>query len=110
MKVTVKPGLIIFHNPKDWEPIQYCLGCDYGTRVLISYVCRRELGFTVRRHKAYVPWSEKYTDDENTFLSSIGQDLSNRYTHQMEIHLDFYDQVQQTWFVLKYLNNCAVDQ
>ena len=110
MKISIKPGLIIFHDPKLWEPIQYQLGIDHGTRVLISYVCRRELGFTVRRHKAWVPWSEKYSDDENEFLSSIGRDLSGHYTHQMEIHLDFYDQAQQTWFVLKYLNNCAVDQ
>jgi hypothetical protein len=110
MKISIKPGLIIFHDPKLWEPIQYQLGIDHGTRVLISYVCRRELGFTVRRHKAWVPWSEKYSDDENEFLSSIGRDLSGRYTHQMEIHLDFYDQAQQTWFVLKYLNSTTVDQ
>jgi len=110
MKVTIKPGLIIFHNPRDWEPIQYRLGCDHGTSVLISYVCKRKLGFTIRRHKAWVPWSEKYSEDENTFLASIGKDLANRYTHQVEIHLDFYNEAQQTWFVLKYLNNAQVDQ
>jgi hypothetical protein len=64
----------------------------------------------VRRHKAWIPWSEKYSDDENDFLKSVGKDMDNRYTHQMEIHLDFYDPAQQTWFVLKYLNNCTVDQ
>jgi hypothetical protein len=105
MKVTVKPGLIIFHKPSEWDPIQYQLGLDYGTKIMLSWVCKRELGFTIRRHKAWVPWSEKYNDKENEFLASIGKDLTNRYTHQVEIHLDFYDQAQQTFFVLKYLNN-----
>jgi hypothetical protein len=51
MKVTIKPGLIIFHKPFEWERIQYQLGLDYGTKIMISYVCKRELGFTIRRHK-----------------------------------------------------------
>ena len=109
MKVTIKPGLIIFPDARDWESIQYRLACDHGTRVLISYVCRRELGFTVRRHKAWVPWEEKHAED-SAWLNAIGQDMNNRYTHQMQIHLDFYDAAQQTWFVLKYLNNVQVDQ
>ena len=109
MKVSIKPGLIIFHKPSEWEPIQYQLGLDYGTRVLISYVCRRELGFTVRRHKAWVPWEEKHAED-SAWLNAIGQDMNNRYTHQMQIHLDFYNEAAQTWFVLKYLNNSQVDQ
>ena len=44
---------------------------------------RRELGFTVREHEVwrqsrYGPWSDQ------------------------EYYLDFYDAVQQTWFMLKY--------
>ena len=51
MKITIKPSLIIFHKPSEWEPIQYQLGIDYGTKIMLSWVCKRELGFTVRRHK-----------------------------------------------------------
>jgi hypothetical protein len=104
MKVTVKPGLIVFYNPKDWEPIQYRLGLDHGTRVLISYVCKRELGFTIRRHKGLVP----HPQDTWEVMKSEG--WNHRYHYQDQIHLDFYNEAQQTWFVLKYLNNCAVDQ
>jgi hypothetical protein len=104
MKVTIKPGLIVFHNPKDWEPIQYQLGIDHGTRVLISYVCKRELGFTIRRHKGLVP----HPLDTWEVMKSEG--WNHRYHYQDQIHLDFYNEAQQTWFVLKYLNNAQVDQ
>ena len=104
MKVTVKPGLIIFHNPKDWEPIQYRLGCDYGTRVLISYVCKRELGFTIRRHKGL----EEHPKEIWEVMKSEG--WHQRHHYQEQIHLDFYNEAQQSFFVLKYLNNTQVDQ
>ena len=104
MKVTIKPGLIVFHNPKDWEPIQYQLGLDYGTRIMISYVCKRELGFTIRRHKGLVP----HPLDTWEVMKSEG--WNHRYHYQDQIHLDFYNPAQQTWFVLKYLNTYAVDQ
>jgi hypothetical protein len=104
MKVTIKPGLIVFHNPKDWEPIQYQLGLDYGTRIMISYVCKRELGFTIRRHKGLVP----HPLDTWEVMKSEG--WNHRYHYQDQIHLDFYNPAQQTWFVLKYLNNAQVDQ
>lgn len=104
MKVTIKKNLIIFHNPKDWEPIQYQLGLDYGTKIMISYVCKRELGFTVRRHKGLEPHPEA----EWEIMKSEG--WPHRYHYQDQIHLDFYSPAQQTWFVLKYLNNAQVDQ
>jgi len=104
MKITVKPGLIVFHNVKDWEPIQYQLGLDYGTKIMISYVCKRELGFTIRRHKGLVP----HPLDTWEVMKSEG--WNHRYHYQEQIHLDFYNQAQQTWFVLKYLNNALVDQ
>ena len=104
MKVTIKPGLIIFHKVADWEPIQYQLGLDHGTKIMISYVCRRELGFTIRRHKGLEP------HDENTWEVMKSQGWNHRYHYQEQIHLDFYDAAQQTWFVLKYLNSAQVDQ
>ena len=99
MKVTIKPGLIIFHKVSDWEPIQYQLGLDYGTKIMISYVCRRELGFTVRRHKGLEP------HDAETWEMMKAEGCHHRYHYQEQIHLDFYNEAQQTWFVLKYLNH-----
>jgi hypothetical protein len=104
MKISIKPGLIIFHKVSDWEPIQYQLGLDYGTRIMISYVCKRELGFTVRRHKGL----EQH--DETTWAIMKSEGWDHRYYYQEQIHLDFYNSAQQTWFVLKYLNNAQVDQ
>jgi hypothetical protein len=104
MKVTSKPGLIIFHKVADWEPIQYQLGLDYGTKIMISSVCKRELGFTIRRHKGLEP----YPEAEWEVMKSQG--WKHRYHYQEQIHLDFYNPAPQTWFVLKYLNNSQVDQ
>ena len=104
MKVSIKPGLIIFHKVSDWDPIQYQLGLDYGTKIMISYVCKRDLGFTVRRHKGLEP------HDENTWEVMKSEGWHHRYYYQDQIHLDFYSPAQQTWFVLKYLNNAQVDQ
>ena len=99
MKVSIKPGLIIFHKVADWEPIQYQLGLDHGTRIMLSWVCKRELGFTIRRHKGLEPHPEA----EWEVMRSQG--WNHRYHYQEQIHLDFYDPAAQTWFVLKYLNN-----
>jgi hypothetical protein len=104
MKVTIKPGLIIFHKPFEWERIQYQLGLDYGTKIMISYVCKRELGFTIRRHKGL----EEHPKEIWEVMKSEG--WHQRHHYQEQIHLDFYNEAQQTWFVLKYLNNTAVDQ
>ena len=104
MKVTIKPGLIIFHKPSEWEPIQYQLGLDYGHKIMLSWVCKRELGFTMRRHKGLEPHPEA----EWKVMKSQG--WNHRYHYQEQIHLDFYNEAQQTWFVLKYLNISTVDQ
>ena len=71
---------------------------------MISYVCKRELGFTVRRHRGL----EQH--DETTWAVMKSEGWDNRYYYQEQIHLDFYNLSQQTWFVLKYLNNAQVDQ
>jgi hypothetical protein len=104
MKVTIRPSLIIFHNPKDWEPIQYQLGLDHGSKIMLSWVCKRELGFTVRRHKGL----EQHEKEIWEIMKSEG--WQHRYHYQEQIHLDFYNEAAQTWFVLKYLNNTPVDQ
>ena len=104
MKITIKRCLIIFHWPGEWEKLQSQLRQDYGQRIMLSWVCKRELGFTVRRHKGLEPHPEA----EWEVMRSQG--WNHRYHYQDQIHLDFYDQAQQTWFVLKYLNNAQVDQ
>ena len=99
MKVTIKPVLIIFHKLSEWKPIQYQLGLDYGTKIMISYVCKRELGFTIRRHKGL----EEHPKEIWEVMKSEG--WHQRHHYQEQIHLDFYNEAAQTWFVLKYLNN-----
>lgn len=104
MKVTIKPGLIIFHRPYQWSELQAQLVADYGAKIAISFVCKRELGFTVRRHKGLVP----HPQAEWEIMKSQGWD--HRYHYEDQVHLDFYSEAAQTWFVLKYLNNTKVDQ
>ena len=53
---------------------------------------RRELGFTVRDHQGLVP---AYTKPRP------GQENIMRY--QLQVHLDFYTEAAQSWFILKYL-------
>lgn len=98
MKVTIKQGLIIFHKPHEWSDIQARLVEDYGPRIAISFVCRRELGFTIRRHKGL----EEHPKEIWEVMKSEG--WHHRYHYQEQIHLDFYDASAQSWFVLKYLN------
>lgn len=104
MKVSIKPDLIIFHNVDEWSMLFQQLLREHGAKIAISTVCRRELGFTIRRHKGLEP------RDENTWEVMKSEGWHHRYHYQDQIHLDFYDQAQQTWFVLKYLNNSQVDQ
>ena len=99
MKITVKKNLIIFHKPSEWEPIQYQLAIDYGTKILISYVCKRELGFTIRRHKGLEP------HEKEIWEVMKGEGRNHRYHYEDQVHLDFYNEAQMSWFVLKYLNN-----
>jgi hypothetical protein len=104
MKITVKKNLIIFHSPSNWDTVQDQLRHDYGHKILLSWVCKRELGFTVRRHRGL----EQH--DETTWAIMKSEGWDHRYYYQEQIHLDFYNSAQQTWFVLKYLDNATVDQ
>jgi len=104
MKISIKPGLIIFHNVDAWSVLFQQLLHEQGNKIAISKVCRRELGFTIRRHKGLVP----HPLDTWEVMKSEG--WNHRYHYQDQIHLDWYAEAAQTWFVLKYLNNCLVDQ
>ena len=66
--------------PKQWEDIKERIIQDYGkTSILVTWVLKRELGFTFREH-----W--------------LGG-----YCAGTVIYLDFYDESAMTMFRLKYL-------
>lgn len=92
--MIVKKNLIIFKKEKDWETIKEDLIRVHGqSTMLISWKCRRELGFSVRYHRGLVPLDTPYNETHQRF----------RYENQ--IHLDFFNESAQTFFVLKYKNN-----
>ena len=76
----------------EWKTIHQRLKAEYPlSYTLIRSVMRRELGFTVREHKAYMEAP-----------ITPGDDLNFGYTEH-QIHLDFYDDALETMFRLKYL-------
>lgn len=69
----------------EWTRIRKQLKAEYEWKpsiFIIREVMRRELGFTIRTHRAWNPGMVSYTE---------------------EVHLDFYDPAMETWFRLKYL-------
>ena len=64
----------------EWIPLQQRLVEEHGLSIMnISWVCRRELGFTIRYHQQSVNNDETITC------------------------LDFYDDAKETFFRIKYL-------
>ena len=59
---------------------------DHGKAIMVSWVCKERLGFTVREHRAPV-------SDDGHF-----------WDYQYQIHLDFYDEQKRTFFLLKYMD------
>ena len=88
-KITVKKNLIIFHKPEEWNEIYHQIFVDYGIKMSVSYVLKRELGFTVRHHAGLMSANSRI-------------DPSLKY-YEYQTHLDFYSEAAQTWFQLKYL-------
>jgi len=89
-RIRVKKNLIIFRNADDWSAIFQQILRDYGSRMAISFVMRRELGFTVRYHQEWIEFDRS-------------EDRIRRYCEE-QIHLDFFSESAQSWFQLKYLN------
>jgi len=102
MKTTVRHNLVIFHRPHEWHVLANQLRAEHGQSImLIRDRCRRELGFTVRYHKGLVKWAgDPDYDAEEEWLES---EFRNRWHYEDQVHLDFYNEAQQTFFVLKYL-------
>ena len=100
IKITVKKNLIIFHNVREFEELHYRLLEEHGrATMLVSWRMKRELGFTIRHHKGLVP------HDESEWQIMKSEGWNHRYHYEDQVHLDFYNEAQQTFFVLKYLNN-----
>jgi hypothetical protein len=98
MKVKVKRNLIIFYKPSEWDKIKQRIIADFGQSVmLLSWRTKQKLGFTVREHLGLVPHSKDS-------LGAMGEEWKWRHYYENQIHLDFYNEAQQTWFTLKYLN------
>ena len=88
MKVRIKQNTVIFEHESEWNFVREQIKRDFGDKIFaISWRLKRELGFTVRHHNALVSWFE---DRE-------------KYYYSNQIHLDFFSEPAQSWFVLKYI-------
>jgi hypothetical protein len=92
LKVTIKSKLIVFHKPKEWEPIWYKILEEHGPRMTIRWVMQRDLGFTVRYHRGLVP-------NDPATVRKNGPTMH----YEDQIHLDFFTESAQSWFQLRYL-------
>jgi len=99
-RVTTKKNLIIFHNPEDWAQVLDRLEQDFGFSIRMRHVMRRELGFTARDHHGLVP--NRKLDEMWAVLQSQIEDAPG-YHYEQQVHLDFYTESSQSWFILKYL-------
>ena len=100
MKTTIKKNLIIFHSVREFEELHHQLLKEYGrATMLVSWRMKRELGFTIRHHQGLVE------HDKDTWAVMKSEGFHTRHHYENQVHLDFYNQAQQTWFVLKYLDN-----
>jgi hypothetical protein len=91
--IVIKRNLIIFDNEELWEPIRQKILAEYGPGHMISWVMKRELGFTVRNHQTWITVNKNYD----------GEEIVPRRLSQNQVHLDFFNDATQSWFQLKYL-------
>ena len=91
MKVTVKKNLIVFHRPGEWSDIYARILQEYGMGMAIRPRLRRELGFTYRYHRGLVP--------NEHVIHNPGPTMH----YEDQVHLDFYNESTQSWFILRYL-------
>ena len=75
---------IVYHRDYWYDYLWPKIVADHGQGIQISWVCKERLGFTVREHRAPI-------SDDGHF-----------WDYQYQIHLDFYDEAKQTYFLLKY--------
>lgn len=97
-RVTVKKNLIIFHSPDDWAEVLDRLAEDFGTVIRMRHIMKRELGFTARDHRGLEPNRKA----DPTLLLTTWEHRQG-YHYEQQVHLDFYNEASQSWFILKYL-------
>jgi hypothetical protein len=97
-KVTTKKNLIIFHNPEDWYRVLDRLAEDFGQAIRMRFIMRRELGFTARDHRGL---ERNLTIVD--MMDSHHVSAPTGYHYEQQVHLDFYTEASQSWFILKYL-------
>ena len=98
LKVTTKKNLIIFHDPEEWLTVLVRLEKDFGHAIRMRHIMRRELGFTARDHQG-LERNRTIVDmmDGHYVTAPTG------YHYEYQVHLDFYNEASQSWFILKYL-------
>ena len=100
LKVTTKKNLIIFHDPDEWLTVLVRLEKDFGHAIRMRHIMKRELGFTARDHQGLEPNRPKpgsVLDGYHWGTAPTG------YHYEDQVHLDFYTESSQSWFILKYL-------
>jgi len=100
-RVTTKRNLIIFHSPEEWAQVLDRLAEDFGQTIRMRHIMRRELGFTARDHQGLVP--NRKLDQMWAVLQSQEIEDAPGYHYERQVHLDFYTEYAQSWFILKYL-------
>lgn len=68
---------------REWDDLKTKLVAELGNKALLSFVLKREFGFTVREHHRWD--STQRWDDRRSVIC-----------------LDFYSEAAKTWFLLKY--------
>jgi len=101
LKVTTKKNLIIFHDPEDWDRVLDRLAEDFGTVIRMRHIMRRELGFTARDHRGLVP--NRGVLDSFLVDNQVLVEAKPGFHYEQQVHLDFYNEASQSWFILKYL-------
>jgi hypothetical protein len=100
-KVTTKKNLIIFHDPEDWYRVLDRLAEDFGQAIRMRFIMKRELGFTARDHRGLVP--NRGVLDSFLVDNQVLVEAKPGFHYEQQVHLDFYNQASQSWFILKYL-------
>ena len=98
-RVTTKKNLIIFHNPEDWAQVLDRLAEDFGQTIRMRHIMRRELGFTARDHRGLEPNQPR----PGSVLDGHESRAPTGHHYEEQVHLDFYTESSQSWFILKYL-------
>ena len=97
-QTTTKQNLIIFHNPEDWYRVLDRLAEDFGQTIRMRHIMKRELGFTARDHRG-LERNRTIVD----MMDSHHVSAPTGYHYEQQVHLDFYTEASQSWFILKYL-------